>query len=245
MSRQIYRLALGASMAGLLLWGAGAGAETLTIGFVERAGYSYLDQGQPKGLMIDVARGILTKSGVAFEFVPLPQNRLVGEVKDGKAQICALGLFKNPDRESFATFTKPIYKNQPIGVLINAANREKFTAIASLAALVDAPGLTLGAVEGFSYGGYVDGLIDKMTGKKNRASVPASQLVTMLAAGRVDYMFADPEEWQALAAAATVDPNSLALLSFPDSPEGNQRYLMCSKAVPAATIDKIDAAITP
>lgn len=222
-----------------------AGAETLTVGFVERAGYSYLDHDQPQGLMVDIARKILTRAGVKFEFQALPQNRLVAEVKGGEREICALGFFKNPERESFATFTRPIYKNQPIGVLISADGREKFASIRSLAELVNATDLTLGAVEGFSYGAYIDGLIEKMTGKKNRASVPASQLVTILARGRIDYMFADPEEYKALAAAAAVPADSLTLLSFADSPEGNQRYLMCSKAVPAATIARIDGAIAP
>ena len=68
--------------------------------------------------------------------------------------------------------------------------------------------------------------------------------MTFLACSRIDYMFADPQEYKAQAAAA-VAAHRLALLSSADGPEGNQRYLMCSRAVPAAMIAKIDSAIVP
>ncbi|KAF0223379.1 MAG: ABC transporter substrate-binding [Rhodospirillaceae bacterium] len=66
-----------------------------------------------------------------------------------------------------------------------------------------------------------------------------------LAAGRFDYMFADQEEYEALARAVNVPPESLRMFTYPDVPEGNQRRMMCSKAVPKAIVDRIDAAISP
>lgn len=68
-------------------------------------------------------------------------------------------------------------------------------------------------------------------------------MVSMLAAGRFDYMFADQEEYEALATAVNIPPESLRLLTFPDIPEGNKRRLMCSKAVPKETIDRINSVI--
>ena len=56
-------------------------------------------------------------------------------------------------------------------------------------------------------------------------------------------MFADQEEYVALAQAAHIPPETFTLLTFPDVPEGNRRYLMCSKSVPKDTLTRIDAAI--
>jgi len=233
------------SISALSLFSTVANAEPVRIGFVERAGYAYVDQGTPKGLLVDIAAKILSAAKVDFSFEALPQQRLVATNKDGTEPVCALGMFKNAERESFAVFTKPIYKNQPIGVLVLTSKKSNFAKFPTVADVVNDPNLTLGEINGFSYGGFVDDLISKMAGKKYTASVTPALLVSMLNAERIDYMFADPEEYEALADAVKVDRSAVTLLHFKDIPEGNQRYLMCSKAVPQATINKINTVIEP
>lgn len=202
-------------------------------------------EGTAKGLLVDIARDVLAHARVSYQFDALPQKRLVDSIQKGDTQLCALGLFKNPERMAYATFTKPIYQNKPIGVLVAAARAEAFAPYKTLAELSAAPALSLTYVEGFSYGPYVDGLTAKMGENKQARVIPPANLVSMLNIGRIDYMFADPEEYEALAASVTIDPARLRLLSFPDIPAGNQRYLMCSKAVPKDVMDRIDAAIPP
>lgn len=222
-----------------------ARAEQLTVAFVDRAGYSFDENGTAKGFMIDIARKIASRAGLEFSFQALPQGRAIKALKDKTPDFCLLGLFKNPEREEFATFTKPIYKNKPIGVLVSSAQKAKFAKYSTLADLLSAQDLNLGMVTGFSYGKTIDDMVAKMAGKKENANVTPALLVSMLAAGHIDYMFADAEEYQALAEAAKVDVKTVELLSFKDIPEGNQRYLLCSKAVPAAIIDRLNAAIEP
>ncbi|CAA7627911.1 hypothetical protein MCP1_80027 [Candidatus Terasakiella magnetica] len=127
----------------------------------------------------------------------------------------------------------------------HSGGRDPFAPYKSLAELTASPVLRLGYIDGFSYGSSVDAFIAKMTGMKISRGTTQPGMVSMLAGERFDYMFADQEEYEAVARAANIPPESLRLLVFPDVPEGNKRYLMCNKAVPRNTIDRIDAAIQP
>jgi len=224
-----------------------AHAETLTIGFVERPGYATAAEGdgQARGLLVDITRDILTRAGIQPRFVAMPQKRLLKIIESGGERICNLGGFKTPDRAAYSVFTKPIYRSRPISVVILAERAAAFAPFRTLAELTAAPNLNLGYMEGFSYGPYPDRLIATMSGAKSARVIALAQMVGMLAAGRFDYLFADSEIYEALANAGKIDPGKFRLLSFPDVPEGNWRYLMCSKAVSKDVIDRIDAAIGP
>lgn len=231
----------------LVFFGATAAAQdtALIVGFIDRPAYSWSEDGEAKGLFVDIARDILTRAGIEYQFQPLPPKRMLKSVEEGKEKICVLGNFKTPERELYAVFTKSIYQNKPIGILTTKALAPGFTPYKSLAELTASPALRLGHIDGFSYGGAVDAFIAKMTGPKISRVTTQSGMVGMLAAGRFDYMFADQEEYEALARAVNVPPESLRMFTYPDVPEGNQRRMMCSKAVPKAVIDRIDAAISP
>ncbi|WP_161539575.1 substrate-binding periplasmic protein [Paramagnetospirillum kuznetsovii] len=220
-------------------------AEPLTIGFIERPGYSWQGERQAEGLFIDIARDILTRAGIEHQFQAMPPKRMLKSVQEGKDRICIVGNFKTPEREAYAVFTKSIYQNKPIGVLISADRSEAFAPFKTLAALAEAPDLRLGYVDGFSYGTAVDAVIAKMKTVELSRGNTTTGMVSMLAAGRFDYMFADQEEYVDLAKGANIPPASLRLLTFPDVPVGNKRYMMCSKTVPKAVIERIDAAILP
>lgn len=222
-----------------------ARAETLIVGFIDRPAYSWQQDGKAHGLFIDIARDILTRAGIDHQFRPLPPKRMLKDVEEGKEPLCVVGNFKTPEREAYAVFTKPIYQNKPIGILINRRQEPAFTPYRTLGELTAAPNLRLGYIDGFSYGNAVDAFIGKMTGTKISRVTTQSGMVGMLAAGRFDYMFADQEEYEALALAVNVAPETIRLLTFPDVPEGNKRHLMCSKAVPRHIIERIDAAILP
>ena len=220
-------------------------AGQLVIGFIERPAYSWQQDGQAAGLFVDIARGVLTRAGIDHQFQALPPKRMLKSVEEGREEICVLGNFKTPEREAYAVFTKQIYQNKPIGILISRDRIEAFAPYKTLADLTGSSTLRLGYIDGFSYGSAVDAFVARMTGTKISRGTTQTGMVSMLASGRFDYMFADQEEYEALAGAAKISPESVRLLTFPDVPEGNRRYLMCSKAVPRQTIDRINAAIQP
>jgi polar amino acid transport system substrate-binding protein len=220
-------------------------AAPLPIGFVERPGYASIVDGKADGLLIRIAGDILTRAGIEYQFKGVPQKRLVDNVRANKEPICALGLFKTPERELFAVYSKPIYQNKPTGVLIVRARADAFTAFKSVKELTASTTLTLGYIDGFSYGNDLDKMIAIANGNKDARVNSPVNMVAMLNGRRFDYMFAYQEEYEALANAAGVDPAKLQLLSFPDISEGNKRYFMCSRSVPKDILNRIDLAIQP
>lgn len=58
-----------------------------------------------------------------------------------------------------------------------------------------------------------------------------------------DYMFMAPEEAAVAIAAAGYALNDFTQIKFKNMPDGEYRHLMCSKNVPDAVIQKLNAAI--
>ena len=52
-------------------------------------------------------------------WLKIPTNRQLAAVKDAASSSCAIGWFKNPEREQFAKFTKAIYRDKPTVILAN------------------------------------------------------------------------------------------------------------------------------
>jgi polar amino acid transport system substrate-binding protein len=61
--------------------------------------------------------------------------------------------------------------------------------------------------------------------------------------GRIDYTIVDVDELEYLAQQAQVSRAQLAMVEFDDIPQGNSRFIMCSRKVDDATIARINAAI--
>ena len=179
---------LGAAVLALPLGIGTAEAGPLIVGFIERPAYSWQEDGEAKGLFVDIARDILTRAGIAYRFQPLPPKRMLKSVEDGMEEICIVGNFKTAEREKFAVFTKPIYQNKPIGILIRKDRAPDFAPHKSLAALTASPTLRLGYIDGFSYGSAVDAFLTKMTGGKISRVTTQTGMVSMLAGDRFDYM---------------------------------------------------------
>lgn len=231
-----------AAWAAIMSAGEAAWADPLIVGYIERPAYAWNEGGTAKGLFVDIARDVLARAGVDYRFEALPPKRMLKIVKEG-GNICLLGNFKTVEREAYASFTKPIFQNRPIGVVVLKERAADFARHQTLASLTASPDLRLGYVDGFSYGSAMDAVIGAMAGPKISVGSTQAGMISMLVAGRFDYMLADHEEWEALAHAVNVPADRLDVLSFPDLPEGNKRHLMCGKAVPGEVIEKINAAI--
>lgn len=231
-----------ACVVALVSVGEAASAEPLVVGYIERPAYAWSEEGKARGLFVDIARDILARAAIDYRFEALPPKRMLKSVKEG-GPICLLGNFKTPEREAYAVFTKPIFQNRPIGVLITKDRAAAFARHKTLAELTASTDLRMGLVDGFSYGAAMDAVIGRMAGPKIPVGSSPSGMISMLVAGRFDYMLADHEEWEALAHSVNVSASRLDVLSFPDLPEGNKRYLMCSKSVPGEVIERINRAI--
>jgi polar amino acid transport system substrate-binding protein len=98
---------------------------------------------------------------------------------------------------------------------------------------------------GYSYGAAIDAWIKLLRPAAQTSSGSNERLLGMIAQKRADYIIMAPEEADDLLGSVTKLAAALRAVRLSDAPEGELRYLMCSKATPAALIDRINDALPP
>src|SRR5207237_1398275 len=73
------------------------------------------------GLTATPAADAFRSAGIPFEWSKLPTNRQMAALKESKGAECAVGWFKNADREGCARFTRAIYRDRPTVALASVA----------------------------------------------------------------------------------------------------------------------------
>lgn len=214
----------------------------LTLLYRDKPPYSYTENRQAQGLLIEQSRAVFGAAGIEFLAEEAPLKRIQLELQANERPLCSPGWYRLPEREAYARFSLPMSQDVPHLVLIGPRSAKAVRAHRSLASLLADTRLRLVVVDGISYGSELDALIRKQTPAPLRATLAPVQLTRMVAAGRADYMFMDREDFRWLTRHGEVS-QQLDALSFPDMPAGLQRHLMCSRKTPDATLQAIDAAI--
>jgi uncharacterized protein (TIGR02285 family) len=225
----------------LLRAAAGGDSPPLTVYYNERPPYAVTaGEQQERGLTATPAVRALNAAGIPFRWVELPSSRQLQQIKDSRLPECALGWFRNAEREQFALFSRPLYQDRPSVAL---AYRGFQPATRLLSEVLAQPDVTVLVKERFSYGPYADGLLAQRRVQITATTVENSQMALMVARHRADFMFAAEEEAAVLIEQAGPEAQHLKVLRFDDMPPGEKRHLMCSKAVPPETMQRLNAAI--
>ena len=222
----------------------GAAAEPLTLGYLSRPGFAEMVDGKPAGAFLPIAADAVAKAGVEVTWQALPQKRLIEQVAQDTANYCAVGIYRTPEREAFAKFSAPFYRDKPFVVVATTAKEAEIKAHKGLMDLMADANQKLGAIDGFSYGREIDAQIKTMGDKVDHAVVTPDKIVAKVAAGRDSYMLAAPEEFAIAVKQSGANATDLAQIAFSDIPQGAQRHFMCSKSVDDATIAKLSAGIS-
>ncbi|MBT9596698.1 MAG: transporter substrate-binding domain-containing protein [Vitreoscilla sp.] len=230
-------------LAGLALAaGVAKAAEPLSLYYFDRPPYAQkASRGdEVVGLTATPAAQAFRAAGLEFRWTLLPTVRQLVTLKDSLVPACAVGWFKNPERELQFKFTKPIYRDRPTVALA----RSNFHALApTLIDTLRQPGLSVLVKDGFSYGPLIDGMLLLARPERVVTSVESVAMVSMIAAQRASFMFAAEEEANYLVEQAGVPLNALKLVRFADVPPGERRYILCSKATPDELIERLNKAI--
>lgn len=214
--------------------------EAILILYNERPPYVVEGQGgETKGLTADPVKHAFTKSGLAHKWEAAPTKRQMESIEKSDAKTCIVGWFKNPEREKIGKFTVEIYQDKP-AVAVAKADNAKMASGKTLDATFQDAGLTLLVKEGFSYGKFIDDKIKQLAPKKEETLVENVPMLKMIQAGRADYMFMAPEEAEMLLASGEFKPGDFKLVTFTDMPEGGKRYLLCSRMLLDADIEKLN-----
>lgn len=209
----------------------------------ERAPF-YIKQpdGDIGGLVVNVVLRVFASADVTFKWVYRPAMRQLKEIKDNHDRICAVGWFRNPDREMFAKFTAPVFQDKQMVAVArkNDAETRKHSRVIDL--LADTS-LRMGIKLGYSNGGMIDRHAAILGTQITSVPLDSRGLVKMLLKDRFDYVFFPGDEIETILAEAGDLALQMSVVSFDDMPAGSKRHIMCSQRVDDEIIRRLDAAI--
>ena len=217
-------------------------SDALTVSYIERPPYYYTDQRRATGFLLEKVRKIFLDAGIAVTFQVRPPNRVIHEIKRG-GDNCSVGWFKTLEREQFAKFSLPIYRNSPIVILTVKQQQHRFSPYRSLGEVFADQTLVMASIGAFSYGAYIDQLIEATSPRLQRISTRQTILPKLILSGRANYMLVAPEEIETLLDSADLNPKDFVAIKMSDIPDGNRRYIICSKEVSDNIIGKLNFSI--
>ncbi|MEN9868743.1 MAG: hypothetical protein RL748_4333 [Pseudomonadota bacterium] len=227
----------------LLLWSsvpAALAQEPITLYYHNRPPYLVADaSGTVSGLSATPAERAFKQAKIPFVWASAPTNRQLFTIKQNKTLACSAGWFKTPERETFAKYTKPIYRDLPAVLIANPAFQ--LATKATLAQVLTSKGTRVLHKENFSYGPVVDDLLKQGQVQLVQTTDENAAMLKMVRMNMADFMFAAKEEAQYLMEEQGGDSKQFKLIHLPDMPPGEYRYIMCSKLVPDEVIAKLNA----
>lgn len=219
-----------------------AGAEApLVIYYHERPPYLMTAPGGVvRGLTADPAAAAFSTAGVPVLWRLVPSNRQLEMIKQG-GQRCAVGWFKNAERERYAKFTRPLYRDLPLVAIV----REEFVTQdpVSLDRLLAIPTLKVLLKDRYSYGDYVDRLLREAQASISSTTAESITMLAMLSAHRADVVLLAAEEANYLMQPDAPQRVRLRILRLVDLPQGQLRHIMCSRDVSDDVIRRLDKGI--
>lgn len=225
------------------LYAVGAvGSDTITVAWRDKAPYHYLENGVPQGFLLQRAKQVFAQADIPVIFVETPAKRIWHDFEQGRHAFCSIGWYRLPERERLGQFSHSLHTDPPQTLLVGPKARHYVQGHASFAALLADPSIEIGMVDGVSYGAQLDALIAHSANRIKLLTVPPLSLMRMVAADRVTYMLADQADWQYLRSHESGLEN-LTEQHFADMPPGLKRYIICSKDVPKAVMQRLNQAI--
>ena len=219
-------------------------AAEVTLYYYQRMPFFGDSDSKPAGLLIDISRLIFGQAAVSYQFVNVPVVRFFESLrKPGNS--CVIGALRTKEREAIYAYSDDfIYRDQPFRVIVNKAKRKALPERPTIKQVLES-GLRLGVTEGYVYGSWLDGKIAEHQPIVQKINIgnETEKMHKMLIGGRFDYMFAVAEEARHVVAEDQQHRSHLTTVEIADAPRGNMRYLLCSKGIDSAILQKINAAI--
>jgi len=215
----------------------------ILVEYRDKPPYSHTVNGQPRGFLIERTVEVFRRAHIVASYVEMPVKRIVGDIQANQQRVCSPSWYKLPERELFARFSLPIHQDKPHVVLASAQSALAVRQHKTLQSLLNDQSLSLGVLDGVSYGPELDRMIARMPKPPMRAVMAVAQLSKMVALRRADYMLVDQEDLSFLDGRSDGAVLGLTVVEFADMPPGLKRYLMCSKNISDAELGAINQAI--
>lgn len=214
----------------------------LTMAWRDKPPYHYLEQGLEKGFLLARARAVMQTVGAEVQFVREPSKRIWANFQSGISNYCSFGWYRLAEREAIAHYSIPFHVDPPHIVVIAPGAAQAVARHDSLASLLADRRLVFGVVDGVSYGAALDKAIAASANQVVRRTVEPMAMARMLAAGRVDFMLMDREDW-AYFQERDLSLKGVGRRDLKDMPAGLERYIVCSRETPPEFMARINKAI--
>lgn len=240
-----FAICLGLVWGALASWSACADdtSARVTLHYIQRPPYMTATGDGLTGLTGGPTFLAFKNAKIPFVLAETPFARQLHMLEINSGQDCMIGMFKKPEREVFARFTKPVYQDQPQVILTAAANEKRFARFASVTDLFNDKSMTLLVKLRYSYGVALDALIERYQPKVLATTDENLLMMKSIKLNQADYMFIAPEEAKVAIAAAGFVDSDFKQIRFKNMPDGEYRRIMCSKNVPDEIINKLNSAI--
>lgn len=218
-----------------------ASIEPISLPWVSRPPYQYAaPNGEVAGIIADLGREIFRKADVPYRWELVPALRINRSLYQGNDAFCMVGWFKTVEREQVAWFSEPIRRDPPLQMAWRAG--APFADVDSMGALVASEARVL-VKAGYSYGERADRMIRAKAQIRAHTVMQVTSdhpaMLKMVALGRADVMLGPAEELRYLMGAIP----GVEMRELKDEPEGNLRYLICSRAVSPVLRERLNRAI--
>ncbi|MCP5208527.1 MAG: hypothetical protein H7A01_15075 [Hahellaceae bacterium] len=215
----------------------------LIISYLDRPPYYHTVEGEAQGLLVDKVKTILEAADIEADYREVPAGRILHNIEHNISAQCSIGWFKNDTREKFARFTLPIWRDSPWMVLAPVQIKDAISQYGRFSELLADSTLSWATHRGFSYGQYLDGLVQQYATNRSEFSGDQMLLPKMMLKGRASYMIIAKEEFLPLIYSSGLGLDDFFLQPMADAPPVNERFLMCSKSVTPELIEKINQVI--
>lgn len=220
-----------------------AAAPLITLAWRDKPPYHYVDNGVAKGFLLERAARVFASARIPVRMVNQPQKRIWANLAHGATNYCSMSWYRLPERAAVAQYTNALHIDAPQSVLVYSAALAQVKSHATLGALLADRRLTLGLVDGVSYGPELDAMIKQSKNELMSRTVESSSMMRMLAVGRASYMFIDREDWNYFRAQQPGLAMHMQRHDFPDMPAGLKRHIVCSRDVAPALMNRLNQAI--
>jgi polar amino acid transport system substrate-binding protein len=212
----------------------------ITVAWRDKPPYHYTADGRERGFLLARAQQVFAAAGVENRFVTEPAKRIWANFHGGKPNYCSIGWYRLPERERVAQYSAPFHLDLPHTVLVAPGAQAR--GHATLASLLGDMRLSIGVVDGVSYGPEIDALIARGANQVVRRTVEPTAMMRMLGVGRASFMLLDQEDWEYYRRRDASLRNTVRR-DFPDMPAGLTRYIVCSRDVAPDVMARLNRAI--
>ncbi|WP_395011568.1 substrate-binding periplasmic protein [Undibacterium sp.] len=218
-------------------------ADVLKLLYEIREPLSFRDErGKLTGLVVTPVEQAMTAAKISSLWIETPFKRQLSMVEANDEAVCAVGLYKNKDRQRFAKFSHTILRSMDRPSVILAHRDFQPDKGLDLLTILSIPGIKILKKDTASYGSAIDDLIERSNITVVSTTAEAMNMAKMIAAKRADFILT--QEGEALnMIKSTGEEGKLHIVRPLGMPQGPERYLMCSERVSDELLQRFNKAL--